>query len=254
MAITVGTPSVARSGVSLLSSLAIPAPSGLDATMLDLVIAGTSDNLNDLTLALSNDGTAFTTVVSANMVTSGDRTGDILIARKTGAASPGNTTLSITGTYNSQGIAAARFGISGVNLTSPIDGTSSITRGTVSGNPSTPTLSVAGITTTQANCLVIAWVLARAVSDADASGFGTVSGWTKHVGFQSEFTTPAVSLGVYSKTVASAGASGALDAVLNNGGNNTDYPWHGGMIAIAPAGGGGGPTGPSGVLVNFFGL
>ena len=49
--------------------------------MLDLVIAGTSDNLNDLTLALSNDGTAFTTVVSANMVTSGDRTGDILIAR-----------------------------------------------------------------------------------------------------------------------------------------------------------------------------
>ena len=106
-------------------------------------------------------------------------------------------------------------------------------------------ISVAGITTTQANCLVIAWVLARAVSDADASGFGTVSGWTKHVGFQSEFTTPAVSLGVYSKTVASAGASGQLDAVLNNGGNNSNYPWHGGMIAIAPAGGGG-PSGPTG--------
>lgn len=236
--------------------IALAAPAGLGTSLLDLIIGAITDNASGVHFDVPSDGTAYTSVVNANLVTSGSARGEAIIMKKVGAASPGSVNLSWSGGYNDQNAVACRSAWSGVDLTTPIDAQSaSVTRGQTTGVVATPTMSVPAITTVTDGAVAIAWVAAAAQGNADPNAFAAVAGWTRLLAGAGEGGSPRIALGLYYKTVATAGTTGTCDMVFQNIASDPDIPWAGGMIALRPAagGGGGGPT-LRGVRANFLGL
>lgn len=239
MAIAVLSQADVKSGNPQVSTLSLGAPAGLNATMLDLIVAAcvdSGDGSNPITV--SNDGTAYTLIATGNLDQTGMQ-GDYASFRKTGASSPGSVTIGHPGPYPRRGL-AARFALTGVDLTGPIEAQSAaLTEGTApDANPFT--LTVPAITTLTNGSMVIAVVAA-----SQAGTWADVAGWTIVYQGVSYTSSYAPSFVVYRKTIVTAGTSGNLPAVFTQDPilSDTGYNLIGGMFAIKSDGtsGGGGP-------------
>ena len=252
MTMTVISPVIDSTGASTATLKSFAAPSGLLTTDIDAIVAFVKDNLANNQVQYNADSGTYSVELDANSVSA--QTADFSMGIKAGAASPGTTIAHWDAVYNSLQCIGVRFGIRGADLVTPVNAKSaSITRADVTGTPTDPVLTVPGLTTTVDGCLVIGIIGAGAAQTAyHPSGFNDVSGWDKILAGQANADGNTISAGVFSKIQTTAGATGSLAATIKTTG--VDFSWVGAMIAIAPASGGGGPSGPTGVLVNFFGI
>lgn len=246
----------AATGGTAAASLALTAPAGLNDTRLDLLIAAIRDSNSNSVISVGADGGAYTVMAGGNLNYNngfgGDITGDFVVARKTGAPSPGTTTVSWTAA--TRFAAGIRMAFSDVDLTNPIDAASgSLAVGTQTSAAATGLFTVPAITTVTDGALAIAYVIASASSGTDPLGFADVAGWTKLYAGDGYVGSSSISLGVFSKPIPAAGTTGNFNAVLNQGASESWYNFAGGMLALKPDPLAFSPATPR-VVANFLGL
>ena len=234
-----------------VTTLAVPAPAGLNAAMLDLLLLNINSFTSDsLVLTVGSDGGAYTNIDGGRHTPSGPNFGWWSLNRKTGAASPGNATMTWTGPYPGRRAIGNRIAFSGVDLAAPIEAYQ-----TASGvdNADVKTLTAPSVTAVTPGGMAVAWFLIG----NDYGDFGTPSGWTKRFDQKTHNNTDAVATAIFTKPISTAGAVGDCVTTFTKfaPGNGFTTTFLNGMLVIKPdVAGAGGPTVVPGVRVNFLGL
>ncbi|WP_291295820.1 hypothetical protein [Elioraea sp.] len=259
MAITFSTPStgagtIIDSGGTTATTTVLSAPASMTTGDLDLIFSFIRDSAADRTQTIGTDGGSFTDLQGGNAINGAAAiSGDGRVWYKSAAASPGSVTVTHSAAVVRLGL---RLRCLGVNLSSPID----VQSGSLASGNQAPSANgdmvVPAITTTQAGCVAVAWMLYTTgfVLGGGEGSRLTCSGWTA-TGFNHNTNTSAssqITAAVFVKDIAAAGTTGAATFSFSGASDGTNEGWLGGMFALAPDAGGGGGAGARRRVV-FFG-
>lgn len=229
MAATIASSTIFQSAGTTALSFAFTAPTGVAEDDLEIIIvaigtgSGVTINTPSGWTALWND------VLSAGVVQ------NHAAFWRLAPASNGTVNVTISSAYNKNCV-GARLRITGHHATTPIDVTSALSSGAATPNAS-PSWTVNGANTTQADVLALAWTN-WPWGQYTGAPFAVPSGWTAGpLNHSAHYGSEQPAAGLWTKTIASAGATGNAGITPQgiDAGDGNSRSWGGRVLGIAPS-------------------